>query len=155
MSYHSNNVDCLLYIGTASATSSSGLPADASDTFTEVGMTGKIKLPTYERSVGRFNVLNDANKRSVGGKLSDQNISGDVVLGQNDGEATHDTMFADASSTTAVYRNWRVVTPVGETHKAQGFLSLWDRSEYDSSTDATEVRCNFNIAVDGAVTVVP
>lgn len=153
MSYHGNNVDCILYIGTASSTTgSSALPAYGSDTFTEVGLTGKIKLPKYEKSVGRFNVLNDGNKRSVGGRLGDQDISFDLVL--DDTDATHDTLFADAKTAGNVYRNWKVVTPTGEQHFCKGFVSLWERDEYDASGDAKEVHVQSNIAVDGAVTVV-
>lgn len=154
MSYHGNNFDCLLYIGTASASSSAALPSYAADSFTEIGMTGKIKLPVYERSVGRFNVLNDDNRRAVSGKLGDQDCSGDIVLGVNDGEATHNTMFADVN-TGNIYRNWRVVTPVGEIHEFKGFLSRWERDEYDASTDAAEVHAQFNIAVDVKPTVTP
>lgn len=152
MSYHVNNVNCLLYIGAASASSSDALPAYGSETFTEVGMTGKIKLPIYERSVGRFNILNDDNRRAVSGKLGDQDCSGDIVLGVNDGEATHDTMFSDVA-TGNVYRNWRVVTPAGEIHEFKGFLSRWERDEYDASADSQEIHAQFNIALDIKPTV--
>lgn len=150
--YHSNNIDCLLYVGAASASSSAALPTYAAETFTEVGMTGKIKLPVYERSVGRFNVLNDDNRRAVSGKLGDQDCSGDIVL--DDAEATHATLFADVN-TGNVYRNWRVVTPTGEIHEFKGFLSRWERDEYDANVDAAEVHVQFNIAVDVKPTVTP
>lgn len=152
-SFHSNNVDCILYIGAASSTASvDALPAYGSETFAEVGLTGKIKLPKYEKSVGRFNVLNDANKRAVGGKLGDQDISGDLVL--DDTDATHDTMFADMQTAGNVYRNWKVVTPTGEQHFAKGFVSSWDRDEYNAEGDAKEIHVAWNVAVSGAVTVV-
>lgn len=150
--YHGNNTDCLLYVGTASASSSAALPTYAAEAFIEVGMTGKIKLPIYERSVGRFNVLNDDNRRAVSGKLGDQDCSGDIVL--DDAEATHATLFADVN-TGSIYRNWRVVTPTGEIHEFKGFLNRWERDEYDANVDAAEVHVQFNIAVDVKPTVTP
>lgn len=149
--FHSNNQDCILHIGTASASSSAALPAYGSDTYTEVGMTGKIKLPKYERSVGRFNVLNDGQRRSVRGKLGDQDCSGDLVL--DDDDATHNTMFSDSESDATKYRNWKVVTPTGEVHFFKGFVNLFERDEYDSSSDAKEIHVSWNIALDGKPTV--
>lgn len=155
MSFHGNNVDCILYIGTANYSTAAGgadsLPAYASDTFTEVGLTGKITLPTYEISKASFNVLNDSVRRAVGGKLAEQTLPFDIVL--DDTDATHDTLFADMAVVGGNYRNYRVVTPTNETHEFKGFINKWTREQYDASSDAKEVHVECEIAITGAVTV--
>lgn len=156
MSFHGNNVDCILHIGTANYSTAAGgvdsLPAYGSDTFTEVGLTGKIQLPTYEISKASFSVLNDSAKRAVGGKLADQVLPFDIVL--DDTDATHDSLFADMAVVGGNYRNYKVVTPTGEQHFFKGFLAKWTREGYDASGDAKEVHVECEIAISGAVTVV-
>lgn len=155
MSFHGNNVDCILSIGTANYSTAAGgaasLPAYASDTFTEVGLTGKITLPTYEISHTSFNVLNDSVRRAVGGKLAEQLVPFDIVL--DDTDATHTTLFADMSVVGGNFRNYQVVTPTGEIHQFKGFLQKWTREQYDASSDAKEVHVECEISISGTVTV--
>lgn len=149
--FHGNARNCILSYGTDTADSSAELVAFGSDTYTELGMTNKLKLPVYERGVGRFSVLNEDGKFSLSGNLADMDVSGALVL--CDDEAGHAAMFADIDAGN-VYRNWKLVTPVGEVHYVKGFTSKWDRAEYDADADPPEpVRVDFNIAVDGKPTV--
>ncbi len=147
MSYYGNNVDALLWMGASTA---DPLPSAASDTLTEVPLTQVITPPSWEKSVGFFNVTNDSNKRSIGGKLSEQTIEGNIVLDHS--EAVHLAMIDDVQATGNVKRNWRITYPDGWTLDFVGFISRMSDEAFDATSDAKEHISSYRIAVDGAVT---
>lgn len=152
MAYYGQNVDAILYIGTSTATP---LPAPGSDTFTEVPLTEIITPPGWEQSVGSFNVTNDSSKRSVGGKLADQVVEGNLAI---DWETVpHQNMFADVGIAGGRKRNWRIVYPDANDRQLDfvGFVSLWREEPFDATGDAKEHVAAYRISVDGAVTVTP
>lgn len=147
MSYYGQNVDAILYMGASTA---DPLPDPASDTFTEVPLTQVLTGPVREKSVGTFNVLNDNNARSIGGKKSAQTITGTIVLDHD--EAVHVQMIEDANATGQVNRNWRLVYPDGWTVDAPGFMSRMADASFDATGDASEHTSEFSISVNGAAT---
>jgi hypothetical protein len=147
MSYYGQNVDALLWMGASTA---DPLPSAASDTLTEVPLTQVITPPAWEKSVGFFNVLNDGNKRSIGGKLAEQIIEGNIVLDHSN--AVHLDMIADAQATGQVKRNWRITYPDGWTLDFVGFISRMNDEAFDATGDAKEHIASYRLAVDGAVT---
>src|SRR5688572_16136359 len=106
MSYYGTSVDAFLYMGSSTA---NPLPAPASDSFTVVPLLGRITPPPHEITKATFNVLNDNNKRAVGGKKADQIVEGDVVLDWT--EAVHQAMYNDMQVAGGQKRNWRIVYP--------------------------------------------
>jgi hypothetical protein len=147
MSYYGQNVDALLYMG---ASTTDPLPSPASDTFTEVPLTQVITPPAWEKSVGFFNVTNDGNKRSIGGKLAEQVIEGNIVIDHS--EAIHLDFISDVQAVGNVKRNWRITYPDGWTLDFVGFLSRLSDESFDATGDAKEHIASYRIAVDGAVT---
>lgn len=147
MSYYGQNVDALLFMGTSTA---DPLPSPASDTFTEVPLTQVITPPTWEKSVGFFNVTNDGNKRSIGGKLAEQVIEGNIVIDRE--EAIHLDMFEDVNVAGNRKRNWRITYPDGWTLDFVGFMSRWQEEPFDATGDAKEHVASYRISIDGAVT---
>lgn len=152
MSYYTQNVDALLYIGTSIA---DPLPAPGSDTFTEVPLTQIITPPTVEQSVGTFNVTNDGNKRVVGGKLADQTIEGNLVIDWT--TTPHQNMYADSNIVGGRKRNWRIKYPDANDRQLDfvGFVSRWQEEAFDATGDAKEHVAGYRISVDGAVTATP
>ena len=150
--FYSASAGARLYIGSATSTP---LPAPGSDAFTEVPLLGTITPPPQEIGVGGFNILNDTNKRSVGGKKADQICEGDLVIDWS--EAVHATMRADLDVAGGQKRNWRIVYPDSGSRQLDfvGFLSKWTEESFDSSQDAKEHRSAFAIAVSGAITATP
>jgi hypothetical protein len=150
MAFYGANVDAKLYIGASTATT---LPAPGSDTFTEVALVGSITPPANTMSVGFFNVLNDADRRSVGGKLGDRTVPGNLVIDWT--ESTHTTMYADSIVAGGQKRNWRIVYPDANDRQLDfvAFVSEWTEEAFDAGEDAKEHRANFVLTVDGDVTV--
>jgi hypothetical protein len=149
MSYYGQNVDAKLYMG---ASTSVPLPSAASDEFTEVPLVQVITPPGWVLSVGTFNVLNDSNKRSIGGKLADQTVEGNIVVDR--GEVTHQDMFSDMRIAGGQKRNWRIERPDNSTLDFVGFLSLLREEAFDATGDAKEHVFAYRISVDGEVTEV-
>lgn len=148
MSYYGQNVGAKLFIGTSTA---NPLPADGADTFTEVPLCEILKPPGIELSAGFFNVLNDANKRSVGGKTSDKVV--DVQYVRDSTDPVHAAIESDANVAGGQKRNWRLLWADGvKLQKFVGFVSKWDPEQFDSTGDAKEHIINSTISVDGAVT---
>jgi hypothetical protein len=147
MSYYGQNVDALLFMG---ASTDDPLPSAASDTFTEVPLTQVITPPTWEKSVGFFNVTNDGNKRSIGGKLAEQVIEGNIVIDRE--QQVHLDMFADVNVSGNRKRNWRITYPDGWTLDFVGFMSRWQEEAFDATGDAKEHIASYRISVDGEVT---
>lgn len=129
------------------------LPDPATDTFEEVALTGEIGVPAYSRETSYFNVTNDRQRRSIGGKLTDQTVEGNVVVDWD--ETTHNDMFADASAAEAVKRNWYIDYADGRRLDFVAFLSNWAEEPITAEDEATESRANFTLAIDGGVTVTP
>lgn len=148
--YYGTSSGAFLYMGQSTANS---LPAPGSDTFLEVPLLGTITPPPIEISSAFFNVLNDTNKRSVGGKKADQSCEGDLVIDWT--EAVHVAMRADLDVAGGQKRNWRIVYPDQGSRQLdfKGFLSKWNEEAFDSSADAKEHRAAFTITVDGAITI--
>jgi hypothetical protein len=159
MSYYGANVNAKLYIGTSTAAS---LPAPGSDTLVEVPLLGSITPPPNELTTAFFNTLNDANRRSVGGKLNDRVCEGNVVLDWANattvgGVTVHAQMYADSIVAGGQKRNFRIVYPDSGNRQLDfvAFISNWSEEAFDAGEDAKEHRASFTLTVDGAVTVTP
>ncbi len=150
--YYSSDSGALLFMGTSTATP---LPPPGSDSFTEVPLLGTITPPAIEKSVGRFNIQNDKSRRSVGGKLGDQVIPGDLVIDWT--ELVHQQMQADGNQAGAIKRNWYITYPDSGNRRLDfvAFVSKWNERSFDSSEEAVEHRVDFELSIDGAVTVTP
>lgn len=150
--YYAANVNAFLYIGTSTATT---LPAPGADSFTVVPLLGSIGPPGNELSTAFFSILNDASKRSVGGKLNDRSCEGSVVVDWT--EAVHVSMYADSIVAGGRKRNWRIVYPDSNTRQLDfvAFISNWTEEPFDAGDDAKEHRAAFTLSVDGTVTVTP
>lgn len=150
--YYGANVLAKLYIGASTAAS---LPVPALDTFTQVALLGSVTPPANVLSTGFFNVQNDANRRSVGGKLGDRTSPGNIVLDWTD--STHTNMYADSIVPGGQKRNWRLVYPDSNNRQLDfvGFISSWTEHAFDAGEDAKEHRADFIITVDGAIAVTP
>lgn len=148
MAYYGANVNAKLFMGASTAAS---LPAPGSDSFTEVPLLGSITPPANELSTAFFNVLNDPNRRSVGGSLGDRTTPGNIVLDWT--ESVHTAMYND--SLAQQKRNWRIVYPDANERTLDfvGFVSSWTESAFDAGEEAVEHRADFVITVDGAITV--
>lgn len=146
--YYSANVGAKLFMGASTATP---LPAVGSDSFTEVPLLGTVKPPTNQLSVGFFSILNDANRRSVGGKLNDRTVPGNLVADWT--ETAHQNLEADSLAQRK--RNWYILYPDSGARRDDfvGFISKWEKAEFNAGEDAVEHRVDFEISVDGAVTV--
>lgn len=149
MSYYTQNTDALLYIGASTA---DPLPAPGSDTFTEVPLTQVITPPGNEQSVGYFNVTNDSVKRSVGGKLSEQTVEGNLVIDWT--QTPIQNMYADSLVAGGRKRNWRIKYPDANDRQLDfvAFVSLWREEAFDATGDAKEHVAAYRLSVDGSVT---
>jgi hypothetical protein len=144
-----SNIDATLHIGKATT---DPLPEGSADSYEEVPWTGSIQPPTFTINVAYFNVTNNNARHSIGGKLADQSVTGNVVLDW-DAEVVK-AMFADINSGGGVKRNWYLKYPTGDRFLSfRGFLSAWEEEAFDAGDEAKEHRANFTISVDGAVTV--
>lgn len=137
--------DGRLHMGQSTATP---LPAPGADTFDEVPLTGSIGLPAYTRQTAGFSVTNDKARRSLGGKLGDMVVEGNLVPDWD--EDVHNAMFADASAAIAPKRNWYIDYASGRRVDFQGFVSNWAEEAIEAGDEATEGRVNWAINVDGA-----
>lgn len=134
-------------------TTTSPLPAPGTETYEEVKLTGQIGLPAFTREVAFFNVTNDRDRRSLGGKLGDQTIEGNVVVDWD--EVTHNDMFDDASADAAVKRNWYIDYADGRRLDFVAAVTNWAEEPISADDEAKESRANFTLSVDGRVTVTP
>lgn len=152
MAYYGANVNAFLKMGASTAVP---LPAPGSDTLTVVALVGSVSPPPNELTTAFFNVLNDANRRSVGGKLGDRICEGSLVVDWT--ETTHQNMYADSIVPGGRKRNWQLIYPDanGRLLDFVGFVSSWTEEAFDAGEDAKEHRVNFVITVDGAITVTP
>jgi hypothetical protein len=126
------------------------LPIPGSDTFEEVPLTGAIGLPSYSRTTAGFNVTNDGVRRSLGGKIADQVIEGNLVPDWD--EDVHQDFFADAKAAQAVTRNWRIDYAGGRVANFRGFVTSWAEEAITADDEVRESRVNWSISVDGEVT---
>jgi hypothetical protein len=149
MGYYGQNVDAILRMGTATATSVADLPSAASDTLREVPLTQVTTPPVREKNVGSFNVLNDSDTRSIGGKKAAQTCEGTIVLDHD--EQVHQDMIDDANADGAVYRNWQLEYPDGWTQDWAGFISRLADAPFDATGDAAEHKSEYRISVSGNV----
>lgn len=145
--FYGANVDAILFMGAATG---DVLPAPGADTFSEVELLGRIAPPAKELSTAFFNVLNDRNRRSIGGKSLDKVLEGDLVIDWT--EPTHQNICADANQQRK--RNWRLVYPDANNRTLEfvGFVSKWAEEPFDAGEDAKEHHAAFTITIDGAVT---
>jgi hypothetical protein len=150
MGYYGQNVDAILKMGSATSTTAAGLPAVGSDTLTEVPLVQVATPPVREKSVGSFNVLNDSDSRSIGGKKAAQSTTGTIVLDHD--EAIHVNMIEDANADGGVYRNWQLLYPDGWTLTFQGFVSRLSDAAFDATGDAAEHTSEYTISVSGNIT---
>lgn len=152
--YYGNNSGAKLYMGASTATT---LPAPGSDTFSEVPLLGTITPPPNTQSVNSFNVLNDANPRSVGGKLQARSVPGDLVIDWT--ESVHNSMYTDSIVAGGQKRNWRIVYP-DSNNRQLDFVAMvtdWKEEAFDAGGDVKEHRATFvlSVAGTGAITVTP
>jgi hypothetical protein len=61
----------------------------------------------------------------------------------------------EADSLAQRKRNWYILYPDTGARRDDfvGFISKWEKSEFNAGDDAVEHRVDFEISVDGAVTV--
>lgn len=149
MSHYSANTGGLLFMGASTATP---LPAYGSDIFTEVPLLGSVTPPAFEQSTAGFNVQNTTARYSVGGKINDQTVPGNIVADWT--QTVHRNMEADAKI-PGRKRNWYILYPDegGRRDYFVGFVSSWVKTAFDAGEDAVEHRVDFVITVDGEVTV--
>jgi hypothetical protein len=145
--YYGRNVDAFIYMGQAITAT---LPAFNADTYEEIPLLQRFTPPAESLQSASFNVLNDRNKRAVGGKLEDQFVEGTIVIDNLD-EVVRD-IRRDLKASGGQRRNWRIVYPDGFTQEFQGFLSQFSPEELDATADAEEHRAAFRLTVDGAIT---
>lgn len=150
MAYYGANVNAFLYMGTSTATP---LPAPGADSFTVVPLLGSITPPANELTTAFFNILNDGDRRSVGGKLNDRTSEGNLVADWT--SVIHQAMEADSIVPGGRKRNWYIVYPDAGARRDDfvAFISTWTKEAFDAGEDAKEHRVNFTLTVDGAVTV--
>lgn len=148
--YYSGNTGNKLFMGRATSTP---LPAPGLDVFDEVPLLVSVKPPANELSVGRFSVQNDANRRSIGGKLGDRSTPGVLVADWS--ETIHRTMEADSILPGGRKRNWYIIHADSGARREDyvGFINKFEQEEFSASEDAKEHLVNFEISVDGAVAV--
>lgn len=136
------------------AATGASLPAPGSDTFTDVALTGSLKLPSDVRTVNSFKTLDSADPRKVGGGFEERIVSFRLVWDPAD--AVHTTLYADAvtASSTTARRNWRIVAPDTGAYQWDfvGFISKW---EWEDVENEKEVAATVEISVDGSVTRTP
>lgn len=145
-----SNIDATLHMGDAVT---DPLPDAAADAYAEVPWTGSIQPPSFTINVAYFNVTNNNARHSIGGKLADQSVSGNVVL---DWESpVVQAMFADVTGAGGGRkRNWYLQYPTLDRFLVfRGMLSTWEEEAFDAGDEAKEHRANFSVAVDGQVTV--
>src|SRR5687768_6907225 len=135
MAYYGQSVNAFLEIGTSTSVP---LPAPGADSFTRIPLLQILTPPANETSIGSFNVLNDSNKRSVGGKSADKIVEGQVVIDW--AEATHVSMDADSRVAGGQKRNWRIVWPDSNSRQEDfvAFISKWAPEAFDATGDAKE-----------------
>jgi hypothetical protein len=152
MSFYGANVNAKLQIGASTATP---LPAPGSDTFTEVPLLGSVTPPPNELSTAFFNVLNDGNRRSVGGTVGDRTVPGNVVIDWT--ETPHQNMYDDSKVAGGRKRNWRIIYPDANGRQLDfvGFVSSWVEQPFEAADEVVEHRADFVITVDGDITVTP
>ena len=150
MSYYTQNTDAKLFMGSAV---SDPLPAPGSDTFTEVPLVQVLAPPQWEQSIGTFNVLNDSNKRSVGGKLGDQTVTGTIV--RDGAEATHLAFFSDVKVAGGQKRNWYTEWPDGMREDFVAFVARVAPASFDATGDSAPHVFEYTLSVDGLVTQTP
>src|SRR5688572_3323847 len=99
------------------------LPAPSADTFDEIPLTGSITPPPNVLSSAYFNVTNDAERRSLGGKLGDQTVEGNLVIDWD--SPLHVEMFENSKTVGGVKRNWYIEYAGGRRLDFRGFISSW------------------------------
>lgn len=151
MSYFSRSSNAFLYMGSASATSSAGLPTHAADTLREVPLLGAVTPAPRSLTSAFFNILNDAVRRAVGGKVNDKSWQGNYVV--DDDQAVHNDFLSDAEVAGGRYRNYRVVYPNGRIVDFKGFVTNYAEQALEASDDPEAFRADWTITQDGADTV--
>lgn len=138
-------------MGTAYASSSAALPTHAADTLRVVPLLGTITPAPRSLTSAFFNILNDAVRRAVGGKVNDKVWEGNYVV--DDDEAVHNDFLSDAEVAGGRYRNYRVVYPNGRQVDFKGFISNYAEEALEASDTPEVFRANYTITQDGADTV--
>jgi hypothetical protein len=151
VSYFSRSSNAKLYMGAAYATSSSGLPTHAADSMREVPLLGAVTPAPRTLTSAFFNILNDAVRRAVGGKVNDKVWEGNYVV--DDDEAVHNDFLSDSEIAGGRYRNYRVLYPNGRQVDFKGFVTNYAEEALEASDTPEVFRSNFTITQDGADTV--
>jgi hypothetical protein len=146
MFYEAN--DARLYMGQSTA---DVLPEPDADEFVEVPLTGSITPPSNTLSTAFFNVTNDRNRRSLGGKPGDQTVEGNCVVDWD--SPVHNAMFEDSKTSGGVKRNW-YMEYAGDRRRLdfRAFVSSWAEEALEANDDASEHRANFTLSLDGEAT---
>jgi hypothetical protein len=146
VSYYESNSG-KLFMGQSTA---EVLPAPEADTFEEVPLTGSITPPPNVLSSAHFNITNDGQRRSLGGKLGDQTTEGNLVIDWD--SPVHVDMFNDSKTVGGVKRNWYIEYASGRRLDFRGYVSNWAEEPLEASDEAKEHRANWTISIDGGVT---
>lgn len=150
MSYYGSNTGAKLFIGTSVL---AVLPSPATDTFTEVPLLGSVTPPANELQGTSFVVQNDAVRRRLAGKLSEQVVPFDIVIDWD--SVVHTNINADSKLAGGQKRNWRFDYPTGRTLDFVAYVSKWSEEALEASEDAKEHRAECELALDGAIVVTP
>jgi hypothetical protein len=137
-----------LFMGQSTAET---LPDPSADTYDEVLLTGSLTPPSYALTTAFFNVTNDKERRSIGGKLGDQSIEGNFVIDWDDD--IHNKIYADASTVGGVKRNWYLEYAGGRRLDFRGFVSNFAEESLEASDEAKEHRAT--VTCDGGITATP
>jgi hypothetical protein len=134
------------------AATGASLPAFGSDTYTVIPDLEEITPPAGSRQVEEYYVLDQKASKKLVGSLTFDAAQGTAVRAFD--SAAQQQMMDDANAAVAVRRNWRIGLPnTGtELHYFAGYMSKF---AYAGLNNQGRVQYNWEITVDGAVTVVP
>jgi len=148
MSYFPASGETLLKMGTATGANSAALPEPGADVFEIVGLLRSIQPPAVEQGAGSFPILNDKNRRSTGGRQTEQEYTGVVAVDRLDvGYA----MKADAKVVGGQYRNWQLEYPDGGLETWQGFCRRYAPTAMNADEETAPHEAEFAIRVDGEI----
>jgi hypothetical protein len=133
--------------GTATGVS---LPAFASDTYSDVLDIEELTKPSPSRQVDEFYVLDQASSKKLVGSITYSPCAG--TLARAFGDSIQDSLEDDANSATSVRRNWRITLP-DSGNQIDYFVGYCSKFETAGINNQGRIQCNFEIVVDGAITI--
>lgn len=138
-------------VGLASNAAPGSLTAYGSDTFRTIGYIESDTPPTFKKKISEVPTLNDGTLQ-FGGGLEAQVYEINYV--RNFTETANEDVFTDGRSTSAIYRNFKIVfSDAGaEEWNFVGFVSEYALGE---RTAEGAIKVKVTINVYGTITVQP